>query len=378
MRFIFAILFFVLFYGGTNLYIGRRMFQWLGSLFPGLSLPVFAGVYIFFALSLILGFVPLPSVLKGIMRWIGSYWMGIYIYLLIFFLIAEAVLLVWGFISPVSLHVRFYAGLCVVLLTAGVVCYGVYNAHQLKTVSYEIKTDSPALEGLQIVLISDLHLGEIGNERRLDAIVKSINSSKPDIVCLVGDIFNDDFNAIREPDKASALLKSIESTYGVYASLGNHDAGRTLPQMTAFLEESGIMLLNDDYAVIDNRLVIAGRLDPSPIGGFGEMRRRDFAGLLAEWDLDAGLPVLVMDHSPAGIHEYGEGVDMLLTGHTHRGQVFPGGLFTRALFAADYGVYRRDGNSPHVIVTQGAGTWMMPMRVGTDNEVVIITLLASL
>ena len=75
-----------------------------------------------------------------------------------------------------------------------------------------------------------------------------------------------------------------------------------------------------------------------------------------------------MDHNPANIGEYGSEVDLILSGHTHRGQLFPGSLFTRAMFTVDYGHFQKNSDSPHVIVTQGVHTWLMPMRVGTNNE----------
>jgi predicted MPP superfamily phosphohydrolase len=87
------------------------------------------------------------------------------------------------------------------------------------------------------------------------------------------------------------------------------------------------------------------------------------------------MPVIVMEHNPARIGEYGGEVDLILAGHSHRGQMFPGSLITRAMFAVDYGHYQKDADSPHVIVTSGVSTWGPPMRVGTNSEIVVITLM---
>ena len=89
---------------------------------------------------------------------------------------------------------------------------------------------------------------------------------------------------------------------------------------------------------------------------------------------DKKLPVVVIYHNPENIDEYGSEVDLILAGHTHKGQIFPGSLFTRAIYDVDYGHYQKDGNSPHVVVTSGVGTWGMPMRVGTNCEIVSIKL----
>jgi hypothetical protein len=354
----------LLFYGGTNVYIGKRLFGWLAMLFPSLSGVVFAVLFTLIASSLFLGFLPLPLGVRGVMRWVASYWMGLYVYIMIFFLIADMVVL----IGRLPSGARFYTVPGAVLLSVGIICYGVVNANKIITVTYDIPMDRMAGE-MTVVLLGDLHLGEPNNDRRLERTVQGINALNPDIVCLAGDIFTGDYRSLRDPEGMIGLMRSIEAAYGVYAVLGNHDAGDTFPEMMDFLERSGVTVLKDETAVVDGRLILLGRLDASPIGGFGGLRRAEEVSLPA---LD--LPVVVMEHNPAHIGEYDGIAGLILTGHTHRGQIFPGGLFTKALFAADYGYYQKDAGSPHVIVTQGAGTWMLPMRIGTRNEIVGITL----
>lgn len=365
------------FYGGSSFYIGRKIFQWMKLLFPHVNGTIYTVIYGFFALSLIMVFLPLPTTIKGIMSWIGSYWMGIIVYLFIFFLIADLIIFLGSIVkiipAPIPPSIHFYASLAVILLTVSFASYGIYNSNQIKNVSYDIQTKETTLSsGMKIVLISDLHLGAVNSEKRLESIVKNINNLEPDLVCIAGDIFNDDYKAIQNPEEAIALLKSITSTYGVYGSLGNHDGGKTFGDMITFLERSNIKLLNDEYEIIDERLVLFGRVDPSPIGGFGELKRKDVTEMIAS--LDANMPIVVMDHTPSNIREYGEEVDLVLSGHTHKGQIFPGNLITNAVFDVDYGHYQKDDSSPHVIVTSGAGTWGMPMRVGSNNEIVSIHL----
>ena len=365
------------FYIILNLYIGRKIFQWIRLFFPYINKAVYTVVYGFFALSLVIVFLPLPTIIKGTMSWISSYWMGIFIYLLIFFLIADLIILLGRMTkiipTPISQSIHFYTGLSVILLTAGVVSYGIYHANQIKYVSYDIHTKATALSTrMKIVLISDLHLGAVNSEKRLENIVKNINNLEPDIVCIAGDIFTDDYYALQNPEKAIGLLKSITATYGVYGSLGNHDSGKTFDEMINFLKQSHIKLLNDTYVIIDGRLALFGRVDPSPIGGFGELKRKEITESIAS--LDPKLPVVVMDHTPSNIEQYGENVDLVLAGHTHKGQIFPGSLITNAVFVVDYGHYQKDTVSPHVIVTSGVGTWGMPMRVGSNNEIVSINL----
>jgi predicted MPP superfamily phosphohydrolase len=364
--------------GGGNFYIGRRLFQWLKLLFPQINGIAFASVLVFLVFSMVIGQLPLPSPYKGIMSWIGSHWMGIFIYLLLFFLLVDVLVLLGSLAriipAPVPQIVRFCAGLTALVLAAGFVSYGLYNANQVKTVTYEIQTKEATLPvNMKIVLISDLHFGEINSEKLLESVVQNVNSLDPDIVCITGDIMNHNYNAIRNPNKVIELLKSIESAYGVFACLGNHDSGATLNQLIGMLEQSNVRLLNDEHIAIDGRLILAGRVDASPIGGFAGLKRKDFAAVLAGIG-DTNMPVVVMDHNPSHIDEYGGEVDLVLSGHTHKGQIFPGNLFTGAMFTVDYGHYQKNAESPHVIVSSGAGTWAMPMRIGTSNEVVGISL----
>lgn len=378
LRVVFAFIIILAIYGSANYYIGRKTYHWLRLVFPTINPKLYIGIYIFIASSIILAFLPLSSGIKGVLSWISAYWMGVFVYLLLFILMANLVLLTGRLLKliPKTMprNIHFYAGLTVFLLTTIVVSYGIYNATQIKNVSYDIQIKGDRLpKDIHIVLISDLHLGAINSEKRIKSIVENINSLEPDIVTIAGDLFNDDYHAIKNPEKAIELLKSIQTKYGVYASLGNHDGGETFDEMVRFLEKSNITLLNDEHVIIDDKFILVGRLDPSPIGGYGGLHRKDIKEILTSID-DIDLPIVVMDHTPSKLELYEEDIDLLLAGHTHRGQLFPGSLITNAIFEVDYGHYQKNATSPHVIVTSGVGTWGMPMRVGTNNEIVSINL----
>ena len=384
MRIIFGVIFMLSLYAGSNFYIAFKLYKWLNLLFQNINIKIFICIYIFFALSIIFNFLSIPPVIKRVMSWISAYWMGIFAYLLIFFLLADLVVLFGSLIKiipvPVALNIRFFSGLFAILLTAGFVSYGIFNANQIINVSYNINLKNKELSsGLKITLVSDLHLGAVNSEKNLERVIKEINNAKPDLVCIAGDIFNDNFNAIHNPLRAMDLFKSITSRYGVYACLGNHDGGNTFDQMINFLEQSNIKLLNDDYMIIDEKLILIGRVDPSPIGGFNGLKRKNIKEITALLNAnpalaDAQMPVVVMDHNPSNIEQYGNEFDLIISGHTHGGQIFPGGLFTNAIFTVDYGYYQKDAGKPHVVVTSGAGTWGMPMRIGTNSEIVNINL----
>lgn len=353
--------------GGSNLYLARRIWQFATHFFPNLPFGALMGLFVVLVLVLTLGFtrslLPLPASVKQALGVANAYWMGIFIYLLIFFLLADAAyLLARLFCAPARFS--FLAG--ALILTAAVSGYGFFHAADLQQKDYDITI--PGAEDMTIVMISDVHLGAVGSEKRLPNIVAEINAMEPDLVCIAGDFFDSDFAAIWDPDAAAATLKKLSATYGVWACLGNHDAGSTAADMQVFLERCNIGLLNDEYTVIADKLVLAGRLDRSPIGGYGGMDRHslDLTGI------DPALPVVVMDHNPAHIGEYGSEIDLILCGHTHRGQIFPGSIITGRMYTVDYGYYRADEQSPQVIVSSGVGYWGMPMRVDTDCEIVKI------
>lgn len=381
VRIIFSIIIMLSILGGTNYYVARRIYQWIHVFIPQLNTIVFVSIYIFISFVMILGFMhsffSLPTAVKNTLSWISACGMGIFAALLVLFIISDLLLFLGTIVriipKPLPNNIRFISGLMVALLTTGIMSYGMYNASQVKHVSYELQIKDTFLDDLKIVMISDSHLGAANHfERNLEHIVQEINQLKPDIVCLSGDVFNDDFNSIRDPAKAVEQLQQINATYGVYACYGNHDGGSTMDDMNLFLEQSNINLLNDEYIIIEDQLVLLGRLDGTPIGGFGYLERKETEDVLAS--IDYKLPIIVLDHNPSNIEQYGSEVDLILSGHTHRGQVFPGNLITKAMFIVDYGHYQKDTDSPHVIVSSGVSTWGPPMRIGTNNEIVSIVL----
>jgi len=372
----------LLVFGGVNYYIGKKLFDWFFLLLPNLNAELFFGIFILLSLVMVLGNLPIirPASLKQVFNWIGSYWMGTFIYLFLFTVLSDLLILLGkavGLIAnPMPQSVRFWAGLSVLIATTVVVAYGLFNAKQLKLVSYEINLKGKTIsQPLKIAMVSDLHIGAVDWEDHLEKTVAMINSIEPDIVLIPGDMFNDDYYLIHNPEKVVELFQQIKSKHGVYASLGNHDGGKNYADFVSLLTRSGIKLLNDEALIVDGKVALLGRVDASPVGGFPGFSRKsseEMQALIAE--LPKELPLIVMDHNPTHVDDYGKETDLIVAGHTHRGQIFPGNLFTKALFAVDYGYYRKDENSPEVVVSSGAGTWAMPMRVGSQREVVEINL----
>ncbi len=355
----------------AHYYIARRWYTALSPRFPRLRRWHLVAGLMTPAVLMMLGFarsmLPLPGWLKQGLGVLFAYWMGVFIYLLLFTLLAEFTLLAVRLCHRHSATLRLAVTAVAVVLALSTAAYGFIHACQIQVTRYTVPVEAD-LSDLKLVLVSDLHLGAVGSESRLETVVEEINRQNPDVVCIAGDFFDSDFGAINDPDRVAELWRSVESTHGVYACPGNHDAGETAPHMLDFWQQCGITLLNEAYTVVDNRLVLVGRADARPIG---RAQGRERGAMEDIYIGDGSLPVVVMDHNPAHIDEYAGKADLILSGHTHQGQVFPAMLVTDLIYEVDYGYYRQE-NGPQVIVTSGAGSWGMPMRVGTDHEIVCI------
>ncbi len=355
-------------YGGVHFYLARRTADGFCRLLP-VKKPLFYGAFTLFSLGAPLMFLlPKGSFFSSAVNLWGSLWLGVFVYLLLFTVLADLFWLALRF-TPLKKRfndkAHFARAAAVLLLTLAVTVTGLFGGAKVEKTSYDLGGDG---EKIKIALMSDIHLGAAGSLARLEKSVSLVNGMDADLVCIAGDIFNDEFHSVKDPEKAKELLLSLSARYGVFAVLGNHDSGDTLSQMRAFLEEAGVRLLLDEAVEIEGRFVLAGRLDLRPIGKTEGPARGELEAFLPE----TALPVIVMDHNPAEAERYGSEVSLVLSGHTHRGQIFPGSLITSAMYAADYGVYQKDGASPYVVVSSGAGLWGPPMRVGTKNEVVEI------
>lgn len=364
---------------GIHYFLARRLHKGLVYFFPRLPFWPVLTVFLLLCGGFILGFagsvLPFGQGFKEFLNTVSMHWLGLLIYLLVFTLAAELVGLILRLCKcPFRLTGAYAAIRCILVVTLAVITtvYGLAHVDQIQEVSYEIHVPGKAdVSDMNIVLISDLHLGALRTEERLGQIVSQINAMKPDLICIAGDFFDTDFGAIAQPEQAIQTLKQLSATYGVYACFGNHDAGQTADAMRDFLSRCGIGLLEEAYTVIDQRLILVGRADSSPIG---EGKERIRIGELLT-GAPTELPVMVMDHNPANLAEYDSRVDLIVSGHTHQGQVFPGNWITDLMYDVDYGYYRKDANSPQIIVTSGISYWGMPMRVGTDCEIVQIQII---
>ncbi len=369
-----------------NLFLLFRIMRWL-RLFGG----IFQKKSVCIGFSLIFGvpvlalgiawFCPQGSVRKMFLL-LGNYWLGIFLYSLLIMGTAD----ILSFFHYVIVKRRWKnkalaGGICAVLVIL-ISIWGIFQAQVIHVTPYEFTIEKKAgkMDSLHIILASDLHLGYNIGYSHMKKMVEKINEQNGDIVVIAGDIFDNDYGAVFNPESLAEILRGIRSKYGVYACYGNHDveekilAGFTFhdgqkkessSEMDCFLEKAGIRLLKDEAVLINKSFYLYGRPDAQRPGRGISMRKT--AEELTK-GLDLTKPVLVLEHEPGDFQALSDaGADAVLCGHTHDGQMFPGNLITGFLWENSYGYLRKD--SLHTIVTSGVGLFGPNMRVGTIAEI---------
>lgn len=361
-------------YGLSNFMIAKYLLTWLRTMLKNIPSAPFYVIYSIAAISIFAAYaIPTKLFIQKYIAVFSYYWISFFFYSFIMISLALIIIAI-GFLLRIIPKktlpsVVKVTGFVILIAFSFIIIFGRINAFNIKHKTYNVEiTKETELKELNIVLISDLHLGHINGIKHIKKAVKKINELNPDIVLIAGDIFDGDFEALHDDKAAIEEFNRIKAKYGVYACLGNHDAGNTYRQMIYFLEKSSINVLFDEVKLIDSAFVIAGRRDSRPIGDIDNERIKE---LIIEKDYTK-YPVIVLDHQPSNINEYKTEIDLIVAGHTHKGQIFPANLITKKIYDVDYGYYQKSENTPQVIVTSGVGTWGPPLRIGTDNEIVQI------
>lgn len=250
--------------------------------------------------------------------------------------------------------------------------YGYYNAKHMVFTDYQVTfaKDSIKKQGLRIVMLSDLHLGTAVEKKNVKQIVTMVNESKPDLICLVGDIFDERTDVFTMNEMFQALGK-MKSTYGTFYVFGNHENySKQVQVYREGLSAVGVTVLEDQAMCIDGQFYVVGRNDEQIAEEEGAPRKT-IKQLVK--NLDHSKPLILLDHKPKDMKEAKEnGIDLQLSGHTHSGQIFPGNLIVGLANEEVYGIHEEE--SYHMIVSSGLGTWGFAMRVGSPSEIVRITL----
>ena len=256
----------------ANVFTAYWLLRWMKEVHPLFRHPAVLGVilvlYAFFALSLLTSFLIKRDPVHRILKVISNCWLGMYLYFLGFtailvllrFIFAHTALTKTWLYSPMGLKA---VGLGAILFVTGMCIYGMVHAVHIYTTRYEVPSKKDA--HLKIALVADLHLGYSIGSHQMEEMVEKINAEEPDVVVIAGDIFDNEYDAIYEPDRVADLLAGLKSRYGTYACYGNHDieepilAGFTFrsdgkkqssPEMDAFLTSANIRLLRDEAVLL--------------------------------------------------------------------------------------------------------------------------------
>lgn len=382
-----------------NLYILRWAYLWMGTCHSilrtlGFRL-IFAVIYVLLSTSLLTGFlIKNPKSLHRMLKITGNYFLGIFLYTLVIILLADFGRILLKYVFHASwIHSRtaftVAGAICALLILLLSAC-GIFHAKYIKTTSYDVIINKtiPERTSMKVVLLADTHFGYNAGVLHARELVRKINKQKPDLVCIAGDIFDNEYDAVRNPEKLEKTLRGIKSTYGVYACWGNHDlneeilAGFTFkhkdgdlsdikdPHMKKFLEDSNIHILEDESVLINDQFYVIGRKDASLTEKIHETRKAP-AQLTEKLDRDK--PIIMIDHQPKELQELADaGVDLDLCGHTHDGQTFPGNFTIKLMWENPCGLLSKDNMTN--ITTSGAGVWGPAMRIGTDSEICSINI----
>ncbi|MCI8505503.1 MAG: metallophosphoesterase [Lachnospiraceae bacterium] len=268
--------------------------------------------------------------------------------------------------------VLYRCGLMPVLITGLMLGYGAFNMGRAVRTEYQIETAKELDETYKLVLITDTHYGTIQSKEVLKEKAEEISGEEPDVVVLAGDIVEEDTSK-EDMEEVFQVLGSIKSRYGVYYVYGNHDRQPYTNQPTYedseladAVRKNGIVILEDQAVELGSDLLLAGRADAAWGNVTGRASPEE---ILRRADKERF--IIMADHQPIEAAENGAaGVDLLISGHTHAGQMWPIGLFSELFGTLNYGEYQ-EGNC-RVIVSSGFTGWGYPFRTEEHCEYVVI------
>ncbi|MCI8307910.1 MAG: metallophosphoesterase [Lachnospiraceae bacterium] len=271
---------------------------------------------------------------------------------------------------------EYYAALPAVLLTVLYLAAGWYMAHNVSVTYYTLETEKQ-VGSFRIIHFADSHIGTTFDGKGFYEQIKRMNELNPDVVVITGDYVDDD-TTYGDMADACRALGELQTSGGVYFAFGNHDKGYYgsdyrgygADELVEELAGNGVTVLEDDNVLIDERYYIIGRKDRSEEQHGSSRACMD--ELICDIDSD-GKYTIVLDHQP---HDYDAqeeaGVDLVLSGHTHGGQLFPFnyvGEWTKEN-EKTYGLETR--GDTNYIVTSGISDWAIGFKTGCKSEFAVI------
>ena len=333
---------------------------WLGVCFPAVTARMSVGYFPFLgALVCAVGmwYSRLNyGVLGQIVYYVSYIWFGL---IFLAFCLCGACWMVRGGLQLMRLPYRWMsiASLVMLLLVFVMAFWGGFSAPKVKRIAVQI----PGMPKMKIALLSDSHLGMGVSVNRFDKAMTRLEAEKPDVIFAVGDIFEYGPNR----GKYAARIKAANSPMGIYGVLGNHEYYVGYGDSKDFFREAHIDLLENSATVLPNGVQVAGLKDIRTAG----VTAQDVAQVLQE--LDKEKPTVLLSHTP----DYAEvaaqnGANLMLSGHTHNGQLWPFNYLVRLQFPRVYGLFDVEGMKFYI--TSGLFYWGIPLRFLAPAEIPII------
>ena len=270
-------------------------------------------------------------------------------------------------------NILYRSGAAALAMTLLFFCYAKYNMYHVVRTEYDVTVHKQLAKPFTVVMIADLHYGLSLDADQLQAVVDSIGKEKPDAVILCGDIV-DERTTLEGLNEAFSILGGLESRFGVYYVYGNHDRSKYAEfanfsdfQLIDAIESNRIEILNDHAVTFNDDVVLVGRADKLDSGG----NRKSISELLGE--TDRAKTIIVADHEPSDYDSLEKnGCDLVLSGHTHGGQIFPLAIINNLIGFSElnYG-YKKQGNL-NAVVTSGIAGWGFDIRTQHHSEYVVI------
>jgi uncharacterized protein len=299
-----------------------------------------------------------------------------FFYVSLFWLIFDVIFVLIEFILSRKFKV-YYAGIFALVISSLLLCLGWYQAHNVWIEEYTIKTHKN-IHDTKITFIADSHIGTTFTGKEFANHVATMQKQAADIIFIVGDFVDDDTSK-EDMLAATRALKDLKTTYGVYFVFGNHDEGYygaehrgfSAAELITELQKNNVVVLQDTSIAIDDYLYIIGRKD--------KVETQRGLGRLTMSELTKGIDKnkfsIVLDHQPNDYKAQEQAnVDLVLSGHTHGGQIWPLNYIGELIGANDqtYG-YKQIGNT-NFVVTSGISDWAIKFKTGTRSEIVTIHL----
>lgn len=292
-------------------------------------------------------------------------WMGT-LFLLFSALLALEPVTLGGWLFARALPTLRTAAVAIAFALSGIALVQGLRAPVVHTHEITLPDLPHKLDGLTLATISDLHLGTMRNESWLRARIDQLHALHADAILIVGDLVDSD---VRRVEPLRPLLQTLHAPLGVWAVLGNHDTFGGGERSAQLLRDSGFRLLRDECAQLAPGLTLAG------VNDLG-LRRPDAIATVArtlDRRPDRNGATILLSHTPMAAETAAtHGAQLMLSGHTHAGQLWPFGELVRLVYPLFHGHYNIAGMQ--VYVSCGAGTWGPPMRLWSPGEIVLLRL----